>query len=386
MCTCTHFTCGLRKNEQDVNSMRIEEMKLENFEIAYPLQNIAPLDKILFLDIETTGFTAKSSNLYMIGAAYYRDDCWRIQQFFAQKYEEEKSILEAFFSFASSFTHLIHFNGNNFDIPFLMQKCRLYSLPYSFDDHDGIDLYKRISPYKFFLNISNCKQKTLESFLGIKRDDKYNGGELIGVYHNYVNQHSDEAEKLLFMHNLDDMKGMLQLLPLLAYYDLFNCELRAKKVQAHSYQDYHGNNRHVLLMKLKLPMSLPHPVSTMANGCYFNAEGVEGTLKVPIYDGELKYFYSDHKDYYYLPGEDLAIHKSVASFVDKAHRIQANASNCYTRKTSSFLPQWEALVEPCFKRDYKSRELFFELTDDVKKNRKLFSAYASHLLNKMVQI
>lgn len=366
--------------------MRIEEVKLENFEITYPLSNIAPLDKLLFMDIETTGFTAKTSNLYMIGAAYYREGCWRIQQWFAQKYEEEKSIMEAFFSFASSFTQLIHFNGNNFDLPFLMQKCSLYSLPYSFDAYDGLDLYRRISPYKFFLNVSNCKQRTLEAFLGIERDDKYNGGELIGIYHNYVNQPSDNAAELLLLHNRDDMKGMLKLLPLLAYHDLFNGELKAKKVQANSYQDYHGNERHVLLMKVKLPTALPHPVSAMSNGCYFNAEGREGTLKVPIYDEELKYFYSNYKDYYYLPEEDLAMHKSVAAFVDKAHRVQANAANCYTRKYSSYLPQWEALVKPFFKRDYRGRELFFELTDEVKKNRALFSVYASHILNKMVQI
>ena len=36
-------------------------------ELGYPLEKIAPIDKILFLDIETTGFTAKSSSLYMIG-------------------------------------------------------------------------------------------------------------------------------------------------------------------------------------------------------------------------------------------------------------------------------------------------------------------------------
>ena len=37
----------------------------------YPLDKIAPLNKILFLDIETTGFTAKSSCLYLIGTACY---------------------------------------------------------------------------------------------------------------------------------------------------------------------------------------------------------------------------------------------------------------------------------------------------------------------------
>ena len=35
-------------------------------EIGYSLEKIAPLEKILFLDIETTGFTAKSSSLYYV--------------------------------------------------------------------------------------------------------------------------------------------------------------------------------------------------------------------------------------------------------------------------------------------------------------------------------
>ena len=90
--------------------------------INYPLNHIAPLEKILFLDIETTGFTAKSSSLYLIGTAYYESGKWHVKQWFANNYEEEQYILSAFFNFAMSYTHLIHFNGNNFDLPYLMQK------------------------------------------------------------------------------------------------------------------------------------------------------------------------------------------------------------------------------------------------------------------------
>lgn len=363
--------------------MRTEKLQLEHFTAGYPIEQIASPETILFVDIETTGFTAKSSCLYLIGTAYFADGCWYIKQWFAEKYEEEKEILEAFFTFASSYQCLIHFNGNNFDLPYLTQKCAQYQLPYSFDAYEGIDLYKRISPYKFFLNVPNCKQKTLETFMGVNRQDTYNGGELISIYHCYVKQPDDFHYQLLLLHNSDDMKGMLQLLPLLAYYDLFNKPLRAKKVQANSYQDYHGNNRHELLMKLELPSFLPKPVSTFSNGCYFSAEGKEGILKVPIYNEEMKYFYSNYKDYYYLPLEDAAIHKSVAAFVDKEHRIQASAANCYTRKFSSYLPQWDILVEPFFKREYKNKELFFELTDERKQDRELFSHYASYLLHKM---
>ena len=129
--------------------------------------------------------------------------------------------------------------------------------------------------------------------------------------------------------------------------------------------------------------SLPVSVSFMGKGCYFKGQDHEGTLIVPIYEEELKYFYANYKDYYYLPTEDVALHKSIASFVDKDYRIQACASNCYTRKISRFLPQWKILMEPFFKREYKSKDLFFELTDDIKKNRELFSIYASHILNEM---
>ena len=38
--------------------MRTIRKKIENVEPAYPLQNLAPLSEILFIDIETTGFTA----------------------------------------------------------------------------------------------------------------------------------------------------------------------------------------------------------------------------------------------------------------------------------------------------------------------------------------
>lgn len=148
---------------------------------------------------------------------------------------------------------------------------------------------------------------------------------------------------------------MLEILPILSYYDIFNGEIKARKVQANYYTDYAGNRRQELIMTLTLPSALPVPLSASVNGCYFKGEGTEASLRVPIYEEELKYFYANYKDYYYLPTEDVALHKSVASFVDKEHRVQATAATCYTRKHSLYLPQWELLFTPFFKRDYKAR-------------------------------
>lgn len=365
--------------------MRTISQTMENFTIPYPLERIAPLEKLLFIDIETTGFTAKSSSLYLIGAAFYQSGCWHIRQWFAEQYSDERQLLTNFFSFSAKYTHLIHFNGNNFDLPYLLQKCEVFKLSYNFDNFEGIDLYKRISPYKFFLHTANCKQKTLEELLGIEREDSYSGGDLIGLYHEYVNQPSDDILNLLLLHNSDDMKGMLQILPLLAFYDLINVPLTVRKVQKNDFVDYHGHNKTELLMKLVLPTPLPLSISNLSNGCYFSGDSDDGILKVPIYEEEMRYFYSNYKDYFYLPEEDTAIHKSVASFVDKEHRMQATAATCYTRKFSIYLPQWDIFMEPFFKRNYKSKELFFELTDEMKKDRVFFSRYAQYLLGKMAK-
>ncbi|MCM1569892.1 MAG: ribonuclease H-like domain-containing protein [Roseburia sp.] len=363
--------------------MRFSEEILENFSITYPLEKLAPLEQVLFLDIETTGFTARSSYLYMIGCAYYQTQKWHVIQWLAQDSSEEPALLDAFFEFAKNYKYLVHFNGNNFDLPFIAQKCIQFSLSHTLEPYQGIDLYRRVAPYKFFLRLPNCKQKTLELFLGINRRDVFSGGELIGIYHDYAKNPSEYAENALFLHNSDDLKGMLSVLPMLAYCDLFNETVKARKVQANYYRDLSGNRRRELLMTLTLPTPLPKAISASANGCYFRGEDTEGSLKIPLYEEEMKYFYSNYRDYYYLPEEDVAMHKSVSSFVDKEHRLQASASNCYTRKKSSFLPQWELLFEPYFKRDYKSNEHFFELTDEMKRDRAAFTAYASHVLNMM---
>ncbi len=363
--------------------MKISEETMENFSISYPLNRIAPIERILFIDIETTGFTARSSYLYLIGCAYFLAGKWRTIQWMAEDYSQEADILKAFFEFAKLYRYLIHFNGNNFDLPFITQKCEQLSLPYSFDNFKGIDLYKRIAPYKFFLKLPNCKQKTLEQFLGIDRKDVFSGGELIGIYHDYVKNPTEFSENALFLHNADDLRGMLETLPMLSYYDLFNLPVKAKKVQANSYRDVNGGKRKELIITLSLEQPLPKPVTASVSNCYFKGDGAEAALKIPIYEEELKYFYSNYHDYYYLPAEDVALHKSVAGFVDKEHRVAATAATCYTRKFASYLPQWDILFEPFFKRDYRSKELFFELTNDMKKDRQAFCKYASHVLTMM---
>lgn len=361
--------------------MKTFNYKFQQLKIEYDLSLLGDSDKILFLDIETTGLSSKIASIYLIGACYYKDNAWNGIQWFAENLEEEINVINAFFEFASDFSTLIHFNGNQFDLPFILGRCEKLGLSYNFESFEGIDIYKRVALCKHFLQLPNCKQKSIEKFLHLDREDTYGGGELIQIYKNYLTSPSDEQERLLLLHNRDDLKGMLQILPILAYGDIFNKPVRATKVQANYYRDLNGKKQQELIIRVRLSSFVPVPLSYHANDCYVTAEGNHAALRVPVYTEELKYFYSNYKEYYYLPLEDVAMHKSVASFVDKEHRVPATAATCYTRKYSSYLPMWDYILEPFFKREYKSSLLFFELTDEFKTDREAFSKYASHILD-----
>ena len=360
--------------------MKIENTALNNFELKYDLGKIAPLEDILFVDIETTGFLSSSSFIYLIGCAYYYSGNWIVKQFFAQDADDEKSVLTEFFDFAKSFSFLVHYNGNSFDLPFIKNRALKHEIDNTLDGMEGMDIYRRINTYRNLLRLPDCKLKTIEMFLDIYREDEFSGGELIDVYKEYTQSRDFNSYQTLLLHNCDDINGMLEVLPILSYYDLFNEELTATKVTSSVYPDMNGIVRKELMIHVSFKETLPNPLTFMGRGCYFKADGNAGTLIIPIYEEELKYFYSNYKDYYYLPLEDTALHKSVATFVDSDFRQQAKASNCYTRKISEFLPQWSVLFEPFFKRDYDSSDLFFEMTDELKSNREAFAIYASHVM------
>ena len=361
--------------------MKTITYKFKQLKTEYDLSLLTTPEKALFLDIETTGLSYKNSFIYLIGACFYSGGIWNGIQWFADTKESETEILNAFFQFAAGYTTLIHFNGNQFDLPFILGRCEKLGLNHSFDSFQGIDIYKRISPCKHFLQLPNCKQKSIEKFLHLNREDNYSGGELIPIYQEYLKVPSLQSENLLLLHNKEDLIGMVEILPILSYDDIFNKPVRATKVQANYYRDLNGKKQQELIIRLKLTSPVPVPLSYHANDCYVTAEGNLAALRVPVYTEELKYFYSNYKEYYYLPMEDVAIHKSVAFFVDNQHRVPATASTCYTRKYSSYLPMWDYILEPFFKREHKSSLLFFELTDDFKTDREAFSKYASHVLD-----
>ena len=98
-----------------------EEFSLSENDIANSLDKLlgCSLSEILFFDIETTGLSPKTAEVYLIGVSYYQGHTWHIAQFMAETPDHEKEILDSFNSLVQDFKYLVHFNGNRFDINFI---------------------------------------------------------------------------------------------------------------------------------------------------------------------------------------------------------------------------------------------------------------------------
>ena len=337
-------------------------------------------EDIVYFDIETTGFSPLNTQLYLIGLICYEEGAYHIRQFFADTKEAEANVLKEFLSFLSDKKCLVHFNGSGFDLPYIIKRCRLLHIPCDLGHVESVDLYKLIFPLKSVLKVENLKQKTLEAYLGLDREDQYNGGELIRVYQDYLETQDEKARDLLLLHNHDDVLGMMAILPLLHYTGLLNGEYHVISASVEEHTNIYGSIQKELLLELALDRFLPKRISCGNEHFYCVAAANTARLCIQVYEGELKYFYPNYKDYYYLPAEDRALHKSVASFVDKEFRIKARASNCYSKKNGIFLPEYEEIISPSFKEEYDSPISYFEFTEAMLKDFSALRDYVKHVL------
>ena len=322
-----------------------------------------PLDRFLWFDIETTGLSARRCPLYLIGCVRRENGHFIRYQFLTEAPDDEAEVLSEFLALCDDADCLVQFNGDTFDVPYVRERCRFHGLPDLPSSLVHLVLLKRIRPWRHLLGLSGCRQKDLERYLGVLREDKYDGGELIQIYYSFEQLHRDDLYDLLILHNGDDMDGMMDLCRLLAVPLFFEGTFSLAEMELARYQNELPGEL-ILCCKPTADISLPRTVSVLFSGCGLRAEKNCLTLRLPIYHGTLKYFHPNYLDYYYLPEEDCAVHKSVGEFVAREHRIKATAATCYTKKTGLFLSQPDLIYTPALYETYKGKPSFFSYTED----------------------
>ena len=341
----------------------------------YNLSSYFNPEELLIFDIETTGFAAEASKLYLIGCCFYNKGNWTISQWFNDDGNSESDILTLFMEFTKSYKYLLHYNGDGFDIPYLTKKINEFNLDYSFSHMKSIDLYKVIKPYKSILHIDNLKQKSLEKYLGINRLDKYSGGDLIKVYDDYLKTKKDSNKQLLLQHNFEDLEGFISCCSFMSLDRLKKGDFIVKKMSVRDSK---------LVFSIELAYEIPKRISFGHYNIIITGYKNEVSINVPIIEEELKFYLDNYKDYYYLPAEDVAVHKSVATYVDKNYRVQAKKETCYLKRKGYFITQINKGILSGYKRNIKDVESFIELSDSFLKNMDLINLYARHIIKMML--
>lgn|GEM_PF-127047 len=366
--------------------------------------------RCLFVDIETTGFKPATSSLYLIGYAARESTAressawegsareagdaggWTVTLLLAERPDEEALLLETFAGVVSGYDVLVHFNGDRFDLPYLEDKYCAHGLPSPLGRLSSCDLFRAFRPLRSLLGLTRMNQKSLEAYLGRAREDRFDGGQLIAVYRAFARTGDPDLCETLLLHNREDVEGLMGLLPLAAYLDPVpeGTPLTAEPEPAAGSEPAADistdmNSCEALRCTFALPLRVPVPVTGQTRFAAFTLEDDRCTLTIPVRRGTLRHYFKDYRNYYYLPLEDTAMHKSVASFVDPAHRQKATPETACVKRTGLFLPD-DALLDgtlPRFRETVKSRDAFVSLgaPDGVRPDdTDLLSRYARSLL------
>lgn len=325
----------------------------------------APAGSLCFLDIETTGLSPAVSSVYLIGALVIEDNRLMLHQWFADDYTSERELLTAFADFTDGKSLFVHYNGSTFDIPYLTKKYQTHHLSCPFDGKRQLDLYKGTRMFQKWFALKNRRLTTMETQLGFHRHDNYTGKDCISLYTDFMHQkffgdsRAEASRQKLLLHNEEDLLGTFICSQLLLY--------QKPSLISGNYDTADGQ----VHFTGKTGSFCPCPLVWETENYRLVWEDSSFQLQVPVFSGTLYHFFPDYKNYFYLPEEDMAVHKSVGVFVEAAYRQKATAANCYIKKDSDFLPLPPSFdIAPFLQRTdilftpaRKSKQLYLPLTE-----------------------
>lgn len=339
-------------------------------------------DLILF-DIETTGLSARTSYVYLIGFLHMNGEECELVQLFCEDFNDEKEMLRSFLEYITDRSVLVSFNGNTFDVPYLNAKFERHKLRSYIEASCQIDLYRVLNKYRKYFPVEDMKLTTIEKHAGFERTDIFSGGDLIDVYAELVGrlklaritgkaedtENANALTQTLLLHNSDDIEGLYYIYCKTKVTDLTNCDLNIST----SLSEYELD---IITKAAVFPVSFEYstPESYVCN----TASGTE--FVYPVRSCTLKYFLPDYENYTYIIDKDVCMPTSIVSGVERSNRKKCTKKTAYIKKDGNFIPIPKSMTEYCadnhikmFKSDYDDKQSFVEATQDEPFYRRLIA-------------
>lgn len=122
-------------------------------------------DRLLVLDIETTGLSPNKNMIYCIGLGYQDEGRIQVHQLFAETLEEEAEILSRLNQISRRFSQVLTFNGTTFDLPFLRRRSAFHGISCGIDHLRSLDLYREALRIRRIFPMREYRRNPLNSFL-----------------------------------------------------------------------------------------------------------------------------------------------------------------------------------------------------------------------------
>lgn len=123
----------------------------------------------IVLDIETTGLSSLYDKLVLLGLITYEKDSAYIIQYFAERDLEEVRLLEIFLKKVEG-KKIISYNGDTFDLPFLLTRLSHHKLPANLI-FDSLDIYKILRSKRNLIDFESMRLMDIEKLIDINRND-----------------------------------------------------------------------------------------------------------------------------------------------------------------------------------------------------------------------
>ncbi len=192
------------------------------------LANRACSDRLLFVDLETTGIAGGAGTYaFLVGCGWFAGGTFRIRQFFLSSFTAERALLEALGDLGADAGTVVTYNGKTFDVPLIETRFALHRLASPFGEMPHIDM---LHPARRLWRVADrrhvqkdvpddgtsaselsasCRLITLEERLcGYVREGDVAGFEIPARYFRYVHAGDPRPLAAVFEHNRLDLLSL----------------------------------------------------------------------------------------------------------------------------------------------------------------------------------
>ncbi|MCA0757955.1 ribonuclease H-like domain-containing protein [Paenibacillus sp. N4] len=171
--------------------------------------NGAASERILFLDLETTGLGVGAGNVpFMIGIGYVKNGQYVIEQTIIRHPAEERAMLAYLTEKLTDFEYLATYNGKTFDWPLVQSRLIMNGLGRNIWEPKHLDfLHPARSIWRNTL--ASCRLSHVEEErLGIRREDDVPGSLAPQLYFQFLADGNPAPLEGVFRHNETDMLSL----------------------------------------------------------------------------------------------------------------------------------------------------------------------------------